>query len=94
MKHYSDNIIEELEKMGWVYDGTRQKLKKLFKGVRPAGQFSNGDRYVTAKFCERYRYLIGSFGWDEFEIDGREYQTAPAEAARVFNMKAGKIVNK
>jgi len=70
--HYSDRIAAELLARGWHWKDSRT-LYKRFHNVAPAGVESDGSRIVYARFCDRFRYLQGSAGWDRFDIDGRSY---------------------
>lgn len=88
-RHYSTRICDALIGLGWQYNN-RGTLQKRFTGVAPAGMKSNGDRVVTARFCERNRYLKGEAGWQQFDIDGRHYCESNAlyQAAEDFDSMA------
>lgn len=86
--HKSDQVIQLLvSQHGWEGVNGTESAKKNVGGATAGGELNpDGDRWVTASFDERRRYLVLQSGWtDIFDIDIRD---VPADqVAADFNSR-------
>lgn len=90
--HYSEIIISELVKLGWIFNGDNLLTKVFTIDPSLVGLTGVRTRIITIEACERSRYMSVVRGFDVvFDIDGREYIGREIEAAKILNDKANSI---